>query len=307
MSNFINGPTLTAQAGAALAKNRLVRFNAGKLAYNGATNQDWVGVTELAATAADEYISVRHRFHQGAVCVETTAAAISTVGSILYAAANGKVASTGSVIVGQALSIVGAAGGLITMLPFASIASGGVASESLQQLDARPFPIPLFNARATGTGAILGNTAGTPAGAMGLTPGTHGSAAPVLVGEAANNNSKTNRARFLIPLPETYEDGETVTLRFSAKVGGALAVAQTIDVTAHKLDGDATVGSDLCTTAAQTLTTSFADYDFTITPTGLVAGDVLDVEVTLVANDTGGSANQAASIGLATLLCDVRS
>lgn len=49
------------------------------------------------------------------------------------------------------------------------------------------------------------------------------------------------------------------------------------------------LGADICATAAQSLTTSYANYDFTITPTGLAAGDVLNLDFALATNDTGGA------------------
>ena len=46
--------------------------------------------------------------------------------------------------------------------------------------------------------------------------------------------------------------------------------------------------------------------EFTITPTGLASGDVLDCEVTVVANDTGGAVNENVTIGEIAVLLDVK-
>lgn len=98
-------------------------------------------------------------------------------------------------------------------------------------------------------------------------------------------------------LPHSYKAGEAVTVRVRAKLGGALQVSATIDVIAKEY-ADGALGSDICATAAQNLATdnAYANYDFTITPTDLGPGDVLNVVVVVALNDTGGTANKAASI-----------
>ncbi len=100
-----------------------------------------------------------------------------------------------------------------------------------------------------------------------------------------------------IVLPETYKAGSAITLRVRAKLGGAMTVSGTIDALVKKY-ADGALGSDVCATAAQNLATdnAYANYDFTITPTGLVAGDVLNVVVVVALDDTGGTANKSASI-----------
>jgi hypothetical protein len=115
-------------------------------------------------------------------------------------------------------------------------------------------------------------------------------AGSLLTGTQTNNTSASEVAAFTFALPEKYVDGEAVTVRVRAKVSAARQVSATVDVVAKK-QGDTGLGSDICATAAQNLTTSYVNYDFTITPTGLVAGDVLWIEVYLATNDTGGSTN----------------
>ena len=175
---------------------------------------------------------------------------------------------------------------------------------ALNDLD--PYPVALDTWRVTGTGALLGTAAGTPSGAFGITVGTHGTASPKLVGESASGNSKTNSCRKLVYMDARYDDGETVTIRVHARITANCNTAQTLDVEAYAGDKEAGVGSDLVTTSAQTLTTSWADYDYTVTVTGLSAGDPLDVEITGVANDTGGTAGAVIEIGDIRILADTR-
>lgn len=172
--------------------------------------------------------------------------------------------------------------------------------------DNQAYAVPVTLLQAPGTGAQLGATAGTPSGALGLTIGTHGTATPKLVGEAASGNSKSNSGRFQFALPAEYVAAGSVKVRVSARVTGLVQVAQTIDCLCYESDQAAGVSADLCATAAQTLTASFASYDFTITATNLVAGDLLDILLTGAANDTGGTANKLVEIGGIQVLCDVK-
>lgn len=202
----------------------------------------------------------------------------------------------------------GAASGdeTVTLILKSAESPTSVARSSLGQDDLASYVIPLSRFQAPGTGAQLGSSAGTPSGALGLTIGTHGSASPILVGEAASGNSKTNSGRVQFALPAEYVSGETITLRVRCAATGTLATARTIDALVYKSDNGGGVGSDLCATSAQTITASFANYDFTITPTGLAAGDTLDVLVTAVANDTGGTNNRLIQIGGVQMLLDIK-
>jgi hypothetical protein len=154
-------------------------------------------------------------------------------------------------------------------------------------LAVRPYAIPLNEFRKPAAWKdVLDDAAG--AGLFGLadTPGS------LMVGQNSNAASVTNAAVYVFRLPAEYKAGGTITVRVRAKKDTTLAtVGDTIDV-AVKLVGD-TLGSDLVTTAPQTpMTTSFAHYDFVVTPTGLVPGDLLAVEVKGISDDTGGATNQ---------------
>lgn len=154
------------------------------------------------------------------------------------------------------------------------------AATGVQRLSLQDFKLP----------ATLLQLAASPGSSiLGLTSGTHGSASPVLTGNGANNNSKSDSARILVSLSPFYTAGATVTLRVRCKISAAAATAQTIDALVFKSDLAAGVSSDLCTTSAQTITTSYANYDFTIDPTTLSPADTLDVLITALSNDTGGS------------------
>ncbi|MBS0207228.1 MAG: hypothetical protein JSS49_30495 [Planctomycetes bacterium] len=172
---------------------------------------------------------------------------------------------------------------------------------------AKSYVVMLDRMRVTGTGAALGTAAGTPAGALGLTVGTFATNSPKLIGEAASNNSKTDKCRFLFPLPVEYVAAGAVTVRIRCKeTVGAATVATSIDCECYKSDKEAGIGTDLCTTAAQDVTTEFGNKDFVITPAGLAPGDLLDIQLTAVTNDTGGAVGTIINITNVELLLDVQ-
>lgn len=183
-----------------------------------------------------------------------------------------------------------------------SMARSGLVLET-----AKPYTLNLDSWKVTGTGAALGTTAGTPSGAFGLTVGTFGSASPAIFGEAASGASKTNKMRRQYALPVEYVAGGNITVRVKGKETVAAAqVATTIDIAVYKCDKAAGIGSDLCATNAQDVTTSATNADFSVTPAGLAAGDVLDIEVNIVTNDTGGSHGTIAAIYDTEILLDVQ-
>lgn len=120
-------------------------------------------------------------------------------------------------------------------------------------------------------------------------------AGSVLSGTQTNNTSVAESASLIYVLPPNYVAGEAITVRARAKVSAARFVSATVDVIAKKIT-DGALGADICATAAQALTTDYANYDFTITPTGLVAGDSLQLDIYLNNNDTGGNSNGTATI-----------
>jgi hypothetical protein len=112
----------------------------------------------------------------------------------------------------------------------------------------------------------------------------------------------------MVELPECYEAGETVTLSLSAGVVTTVAsVSCTVDVECYKIDKIGGIGSDLCATAATTINSLvFAAKSFTITSSGLVAGDVLDVRLTIAVNDAATVTAVTPTIAAIDLLCDIK-
>lgn len=172
------------------------------------------------------------------------------------------------------------------------------------------FPIPLTDFRVWD--ALQTLLPGTPAtDDLGLVGGTFGTATPSIRTEDLKAAGATNkRARFLVQLPWEYAAGETVTLRFKAGMITTVAGSSaTLDCEAFKLqaDPDDAIGSDLVSTAATTMNSlTFADIDFVISPSGLSAGDILDVRVTMAINDGASVTAVIGGMTSARLLCDAR-
>lgn len=144
-----------------------------------------------------------------------------------------------------------------------------------------------------------------------LDSGTFGTDAPTVQTGDVKNTTATRRARALFALPAEYDAGNDVTLRFSAGMLTTVAsVSATIDAEVYKLDREGGLeGSptDLCATAAQSINNlSFANKDFVITPTGVTAGDVLDIRVTIDTNDSATATAVIGAFGASEMLLDIR-
>lgn len=113
MAQFTEGPTRTFTAGAAIAAHLRVKLSSGELAAAGASDVE-LGTMEVASFADNDVVPVRLRTAEG-TCKMTASEAI-TAGNPVYAAASGKVASTGTVYCGTALEAATANGDVIEVL-----------------------------------------------------------------------------------------------------------------------------------------------------------------------------------------------
>jgi hypothetical protein len=177
----------------------------------------------------------------------------------------------------------------------------------LAQDAAREFTVPFTDLRVWDALATnLPATSGTDD--LGLYGGTFGSATPKVSTGDVKNTSVTRYARFTFQIPAEYDAGETIAVRLVAGMKTTVAsTSATLDVECYKSDEAAGVGSDLCTTAAQSInSTSFGDKDFQITPTGLTAGDILDIRLTIAVVDSATATAVEAAIGSIQVLCDIK-
>ena len=125
---------------------------------------------------------------------------------------------------------------------------------------------------------------------LGLIIGTFGTDAIVVQTSDAKNTSVTQRARFTYRLPMNYASGQPISVVAWAGMKTTVASSTaTVDFEAYKKnDSTGLVGSDLVTTSATTINSlTAADKAFVIDPTGLAAGDELDIRVTIAITDVG--------------------
>jgi hypothetical protein len=187
-------------------------------------------------------------------------------------------------------------------------ANAEIAATQMAQNALQPYLVKLTDARVwDAIQTVLPGTPGTDD--LGLQNGTFGTeAAHITAGDLKAAGATTRYARFLIPLPAEYEAAETVTLVISAGMLTTVAdTSCTVDVECYKMDGDTTLSADLCATAATTINSlTFADKSFTITPTALEPGHLLDVRIAIACNDAATITAVEPVIGLITLKCDTR-
>lgn len=173
--------------------------------------------------------------------------------------------------------------------------------------ETQEFVVPLTDLRVWD--AFATNLPGTAASDdLALVGGTFGTNSPTVRTSDADNTTVTQYARFLYQLPYSYVAGEDVTLRAHAGMNTSVASASaTIDFEVYRCDGTAGIGSDLCSTAAQSInSTTNANKDFTISDATLNPGDMLDVRVTIAITDSGAGTACIGEIGKISFLLDVK-
>lgn len=126
-----------------------------------------------------------------------------------------------------------------------------------------------------------------------------------LTGNTPSSSTVTDISIIQVTIPERYVSGETITFRVSAKVD-ATADTNTLDLNVFLANSTTgAVGSDICATTIKTVTATAQQFSFTITPTALVAGNLLNIVLTTVNNDADGS-DGIVSIFATDMLYDVR-
>jgi len=189
----------------------------------------------------------------------------------------------------------------------------GAIPRSYLTKETKTFVIPFSDIRrGTGAGLILLPQATADGTDLGLACDNYGQAnsAPQLkTSSLAAGSSLTQKARFVLALPAEYVGSENLTCRIRATCN-ACQVSQTLALEAYRLDGSGSyTGSptNLVSTSAQSLGSSWTDFDFTINGASLAPGDQLDFLATVAMNDTGGSGgSKQAKISSLAILAPVR-
>lgn len=190
------------------------------------------------------------------------------------------------------------------------VKAGGITRAMLTEnaLDIHEIPLSHFLG-ADGAPLAVSETAGD----FFLNIGTN---QMLIDGEATIDETEVSVGWFTFTLPPNYVAAGDVKVRLVAGLidAGVNEIGTcTIDLEVYKQADAGTVGSDLCATAAQPIQSAGAAIapaaiDFTVTATGLVAGDQFIVKVTSSVVETAGNGNAALNsrITKIQLLCDVK-
>ncbi len=169
----------------------------------------------------------------------------------------------------------------------------------------QPFPIPLTDAKVwDAPSTVLTATPGNDD--LGVIDNTFLSAGPTIeTGDLKNAGATTRKCRFRVPVPDNYQAGETLTLRINGGMKTTVAsVSATVDAQVTE-SGDAT--TDICATAAASINSiTAANKDFTLTPTNVARGDILDIVISVAVNDSGTGTAVIGQINSVTLLADTQ-
>ena len=185
--------------------------------------------------------------------------------------------------------------------------NAAIQRSKLQQEDLSEFVIPLPSGR-TWDHAATNSPEAPGSDDLGLATGAPGTQAISYQTGDVKTTTISRKAGFTVALPQNYVAGQTVVIRTHAGMLTTVSDgAATIDVECWKSSEAATAGSDICATGAQSIKSlTLADIDFTITPAGLDAGDILEVVVTIAITDTATGTAVIGILGSLKLACDTK-
>ncbi len=285
----------------ALLEGLRVKLSGGYLTAAGAA-EDELGTMEMRTLAGDGSGSVLPIDEEG-VRHMIASEAISQYQTV-YAAASGKIATSGTLVRGMAMEAASGDGSVIKVFTQRASITGTVARSNLVQDDLKPYPVILSECKTWD--AAQTNIPGTAANDdLGLVTGTLATDVPTLQSGDAKATTVTRYAGFYVPVPAEYVDGETITIVINA--GMKTTVSDTsaiVDLEAYRV-GAPTV--DVCATAQQSINSlTAADKSFTITPTGVVAGELLFCRVKIAITDGATGTAVIGKINSITAKFDVK-
>jgi hypothetical protein len=168
-------------------------------------------------------------------------------------------------------------------------------NQATERLKLNPVDWRIWDAVQTNLGATA-----TSDDDLSISGGTFASASVVIATGDVKAVSKTRYARIFVPLPACYVTGSTCTIRAYSGMKTTVAdTSATVDFECYRSNDAGGIGSDLCTTSAQSINSlSASNKDFVITPASLLPGDMLDIRMTIATVD---SATGTAVIAQATV------
>lgn len=144
---------------------------------------------------------------------------------------------------------------------------------------------------------------------LALIGGTFGTNAPsIQAGDLKAAGATTRRARAVVQIPPEFVTGGTLVIRSHAGMKTTVAdTSCTIDFEAYRSDLEDGVGSNLVSTSATTInSTTEADKDFTVDASTLLAGDYLDIRMSITCTDGATVTAVIPFVGSVEILLDIR-
>lgn len=277
------GPTLSGTASTAMAKFLRVRLDGSfELALCGTGDSDCLGNLREAARASGQIVGYRANNAPGTSIM--IASGSITRGAAVYAGASGKVAGSGTVLIGEAMTATSSNGDWIEVFSTPQFV-GAIARSAMQQDDLQPYAISLGDLKTWDDYSTnLPGTAATDD--LAVIEGSLGTDAKVVNSEDAKAATKLQYASFMWPVPVEYVDGETLNLVITA--GMKTTISDDTAVVDAQVYRQAAPTADINSTAEQSINNiTAAAKTFVMTVTDIVAGDLLEVRVTIDITDAG--------------------
>jgi hypothetical protein len=203
--------------------------------------------------------------------------------------------------------------GVFLQLPTGSLTDqtiSGTAAIDPTKMAQRPlqkFTIPWSSFRVWDAYASLPPSTAS-ADDLALTTGTWLTNAAHITAGDVKTLSSTRYIIAFVPVPDNYQDGETVTLRIRAGMATTVASSScTIDAEAIVRNGSGVASADLVTTAAQSMNSlTPADFDFQLNPSLLDPGMLLEIRLGIAYADVATGTAVTPTIYGVDLLVDTR-
>lgn len=202
-------------------------------------------------------------------------------------------------------------GSLITNNSIPGVAlknSAEVLHTQMKQRSNQGYPITIEKWRTWD--AMHTNLPGTPAtDDLGITTGTWGTDDfTIETGDLKAAGATTRYAACMVAVPSEYEDAQTVTIRVRAAMETTVSdTTATIDFELYRPDGDGTLSADLVTTSATSINSLTPnDYDFAVTATTIVGGDILLLRMAIAVNDAATGTAVTGVVYDCSMLYDTR-
>lgn len=157
MSQYFETPCRPFSVSSAIGANLRVKLSAGVLALAGSTDTE-LGTLDNPVVTGDTVASVRLRTAQGTA--KMVASEAITANNPVYAAASGKIAASGTILVGKAIEAANADGDVIEVLrageSSAQAAAGGTTAAAFEVDSDSTTPKIALAAQTGGTGDYTG-------------------------------------------------------------------------------------------------------------------------------------------------------